>query len=286
MDWLWLTLAGVAAGVLGGLLGVGGATIMLPAMLLVLGKQYTGILGFHHPPYEGIQQYQAASLVVVSLLILPSVKIHWKNKTIWTGVLKWLVPAALIGGVAGVALGAVPWLSGENTAVMRYVMGIFFLYVAADNIRRLLAPGITDGVLRETTEAYPWWRKGLVGLLMGVSAGLLGIGGGAIAVPAQQTILRMPLRNSIATSAAAILCTGWAFAIFKNAALPGIYGHADTGQLTYWQHSLLLAALFTPTSVLGGYIGGHLTHRLPLKWVRATFIALMIFSALKAFSVF
>jgi uncharacterized protein len=284
LQWLWLALAGVAAGILGGLLGVGGATIMLPAMLWVLGTQYTGVLGFHHPPYEGIHQYQAASLVVVSLLILPSVRIHWKNRMIWTGVLKWLVPLALVGGVLGVALSRIPWLSGKNANVMRYVMGVFFLYVAADNIRRLLAARATEGTTREAVEAYPWWRHGIVGLLMGISAGLLGIGGGAVAVPSQQTILRMPLKNSIATSAAAILCTGWAFAIFKNAALPGIYPHADTGQLTFWQHSLLLAALFAPTSMVGSYIGGHLTHRLPIKWVRLAFVALMLFTAAKSFS--
>jgi hypothetical protein len=286
LDWLWLGLAGVAAGVLGGLLGVGGATIMLPAMLWVLGREYTGVLGFHHPPYEGIHQYQAASLVVVSLLILPSVRIHWKNRTIWLGVLRWIVPMSLLGGLIGVWLSRLPWLSGKNASVMRYVMGIFFLYVAADNIRRMFAAGGAEGVGREVAEAYPWWRRGAVGLLMGAAAGLLGIGGGAVAVPAQQTILRMPLRNSIATSAAAILCTGWAFAIFKNAALPEIYRHADSGQLTFWQHSLLLAALFAPTSMLGSYVGGHLTHRLPLKWIRIAFIALMIFTAGKAFSIF
>ena len=286
MDWLWLVLAGAVAGILGGLLGVGGATVMLPAMFWILGQQYTGILGFNHPPYEGVHQYQAASLMVVSLLILPSVRVHWKNRAIWLGVLKWLVPMALIGGLLGVCLSRVPWLSGKNANVMRNLMGVFFLYVAADNIRLMFFRRGAEGAAREVVEGYPWWRRGVVGLLAGIAAGLLGIGGGAVAVPGQQTVLRMPLKNSIATSAATILCTGWAFAIFKNAALPAIYPGVDSGQLAFWQHSLLLAALFAPTSMLGSYVGGHLTHRLPTTWVRLVFIVLMLVTAAKTFSLF
>lgn len=275
MEWLWLAMAGVAAGIFGGLLGVGGATVMLPAMLWILGTQYGGILGYTHPPREGIHQYQAASLIVTSLLILPSVRVHLKNRAVWTGVLKWLVPTALLGGAAGVALTRIRWLQGPNANYMRYLMGAFFVYVALENIRRLFIPRTGDGVSRKAAERYPWWRKSVVGVPTGLFAGLLGIGGGAVAVPGQQAILRMPLRNSIATSAATILCTNWAFAILRNATLG-----AD-GQ---WQHSLLLAGLLTPTAMLGGHLGGHLTHRLPLAWIRVAFIGLMAVSAVKAFS--
>jgi hypothetical protein len=164
-----------------------------------------------------------------------------------------------------------PELSGKNTKYMRQLVGAFFAYMALDNLVRMLwANRAVDGVDRLTAEGYPWWRKGIVGFAMGLLAGLLGIGGGSVAVPAQQALLKMPLRSSIATSAAAILCVGWVGAVLKNAGL---------GENGRWQDSLLLAAALTPTAMIGSYFGGHLTHKLPLNWVRAVFILLMALSA-------
>jgi uncharacterized protein len=295
MQWVLLTLAGIAAGLLGGLLGVGGSTVMIPAMVWILGTQYNG--------QEGMHQYQAAAMVVTSFLILPSVRVHLKNRAVWFGIWRWLAPTALIGTVLGVALSYMPCLSGkQNTRHMRYLVGAFFAYVALENLRKLISgllhreaptsgaakPARTfrsvvrillvgrhhNDVDRPTAEGYPAWRKCLVGFPMGVLSGLLGIGGGALAVPAQQSVLKMPLRNSIATSAATILCIGWVGAILKNMNL------GDNGR---WQDSLLLAAALTPTAMIGSYFGGHMTHKLSLNWVRVAFIALMLVSAGKNF---
>ena len=120
----------------------------------------------------------------------------------------------------------------------------------------------------------PWWRKSIVGLLMGFASGLLSVGGGAVAVPAQQVILKMPLRSAIATSAAAIVFVGTTSAILKNALLGG---HGN------WVESLKLAAILTPTAMAGSYLGGHLTHKLPVRWVRLAFVALMLVSAWQMF---
>ena len=117
-----LAAAGLAAGVLGGLLGVGGAVVMIPAMVALYGA-------------AGIHQYQAAALVVVPLLILPSVPVHLKNKAVWTGVLVWIVPAALVAGAGGVLLSYSRVFSDQNVRYMNYLMGAFFLYVAVQNAR-------------------------------------------------------------------------------------------------------------------------------------------------------
>ena len=111
---------------------------------------------------------------------------------------------------------------------------------------------------------------------MGLLAGLMGIGGGSLAVPAQQIILRMPLRNAIATSAATIATVSWLGAILKNAQL-GANGSVA--------RSLVLAACLAPTAMVGGYIGGHLTHSAPLRLIRAIFAASMVLSALKMWGV-
>lgn len=257
-----MMLAGAVAGVLGGLLGVGGAVIMIPAMVWIL----------HWP--NAMHQYQAAAMIVVPLLVLPSIPVHRRNRAIWSDLLAWMVPPALLGTAGGVLLSYRPMLSGDNTIYMNYLMGAFFAYVAGQNILKLLDGQKHEGLDHQAVLAFPWWRKGAVGMLMGIAAGLLSVGGGAVAVPAQQSILRMPLRNAIATSAAAILFTGLVGAVMKNAML------GPNGQ---WQTSLLLAGLLTPTAMLGSYIGSHLTHKLPLMWVRLAFIIMLLASAARLF---
>jgi hypothetical protein len=262
-----LIAAGAVAGALGGLLGVGGSVIMIPAMMWILGLQFRG--------REGVHQYQAAAMIVNSLLVLPSLAAHWRAKAIWTGVWKVLVPSAAAGLAVGVSLSYLPIFAGDNAATMRYVMGAFFLYVAARQVEKLISrPGHSGGAARETVEGYGWARKAAVGGPMGVLAGLLGIGGGAVAVPAQQMVLHMPLRNAIATSAATIACTSWFGAILKNAQL-GANGD--------WRVSLKLAALLAPPAMLASYFGGRATHRLPTALVRAVFAALMLASGVRPF---
>ena len=264
VDYVWLSLAGVVAGVLGGLLGIGGSSIMLPAMVLILGAVKDGV--------EQIHQYQAAAMMVNFLLIVPSVAAHARKRAIWKGVWAYMAPAALVGIILGVQAS---WLfEGAGAEYLRWGVGVFFMYVVGHNVYRLAHARPTESLPRERVEQMPAWRKIAVGLPMGAVAGLLGIGGGSLAVPAQQIALKMPLRNAIATSAATIASVSWAGAIFKNAQL-GPNGTVE--------RSLLLAACLAPTAMIGSYLGGHLTHALPVRVVRAAFAALMVFAAIKMF---
>jgi uncharacterized membrane protein YfcA len=263
-----LAATGVAAGVLGGLLGVGGSSVMLPAMVLILGARNAA-------GREQIHQYMAAAMIVNVLLILPSVVAHARHRAIWTKVWAWLAGAALLGIVAGVQLSYV-FRSQAARQYLRWGVGAFFLYVVGHNVYRLCRARRADGLARQQVENHPAWRKMLVGFPMGVVAGLLGIGGGSLAVPGQQLVLKMPLRNAIATSAATIASVSWLGAILKNVQL-GQHG-------SVWQ-SFLLAGCLAPSAMAGAYFGGKLTHALPLRVVRLAFIALMIASALTMFGV-
>lgn len=267
LPYVALAGTGLVAGVLGGLLGLGGSSVMLPAMVLILGAR-TGCK-------EHIQQYMAAAMIVNFLLILPSVAAHLRKKAVWARVWAWLAPAALVGIVLGVQI-SYRFETDAAKRHLRWGVGAFFLYVVGHNIYRLLARRQVEGLTRQRVEAYPFWRKMLVGFPMGVIAGLLGIGGGSLAVPGQQIVLKMPLRNAIATSAATIAAIAWLGAIVKNAQL------GDHGTVA---RSLLLAGCLAPTAMIGAYLGGRLTHALPIRIVRLAFIALLIASALTMFGV-
>ncbi len=267
LPYVLLAVTGILAGVLGGLLGIGGSSVMLPAMVLILGAR-------SRDGHEQIHQYMAAAMIVNFLLICPSVLAHLRKRAVWARVWVFLAAGALAGVVLGVQLS---YLCDDDVTkrYLRWGVGAFFVYVAGDNLRRMLKRRRSEGLTRRGMEGLSFWRKLIVGFPMGVIAGLLGIGGGSLAVPAQQLVLKVPLRNAIANSAATIATISWLGAILKNAQL-----HPPDGTVA---RSLVLAGCLAPTAMVGSYLGGSLTHALPLRIVRAAFIALMLFSAVKMF---
>ncbi len=267
MEYFLLAVAGLLAGLLGGLLGLGGSSIMLPAMVLILGS--TDAAG-----HEQIHQYMAAAMIVNFLLIWPSVFAHLRNKAVWKSVWIYLSASAMAGIIIGVQASYL--FKGDAAMYLRWAVGAFFVYVAIHNAYRLTHKDRLDGLSREQVEKKPAWRKIVVGLPMGVIAGLLGIGGGSLAVPGQQILLKMPLRNSIATSAATIATISWLGAVLKNAQISS-YGGTVV-------ESLRLTLCLAPTAMIGSWMGGHLTHTLPLRAVRIAFIILLAASAWKMFA--
>ncbi len=262
LPYILLAGTGVIAGVLGGLLGIGGSSVMLPAMVWILGE--TDARGVRQ-----INQYQAAAMIVNFLLILPAVVAHARKRAIWPRLWAYMAPSAAVGILVGVQVSY-----AIERKYLQWTVGAFFLYVVVHNVDRLIRGQRKEGRSREQVESGPVWPRLSIGLPMGVAAGLLGIGGGSLAVPAQQIGLRVPLRNAIATSAATIAAVSWIGAISKNLQL---------GQDGTIARSLLLAGCLAPTAMIGSYVGGHLTHALPLRVVRGAFIALLLLAAAKMF---
>ena len=262
MEYVLLAAVGLATGVLGGMMGIGGSVIMLPAMVWLLGAKHDGV--------EQIHQYQAAAMIVNFLLILPSVSVHFRRGAIWKRVWMLLSVGALIGVIAGVWISG--WFVGDAAHYLRWILGAFFIYVASYNAIALIRPLKSEGLDQAQVDKGPRWRKLGVGLFIGVTSGLTGVGGGALAVPLQQSVLRMPLRNAIATSSAMIATFIWFGALLKNLQL------GEGGSI---HRSLVLAGCLAPTAMIGSYFGGHLTHILPLHLVRLAFVLLMGASAFK-----
>lgn len=247
---------GLAAGVLGGLLGIGGSIVMIPLLAVV----------FHDETGAKQQLFQAAAMAVNVAVSTPAAIRHHKAKTVRTDVLRVMLPAVIITIILGV-------LVSNNTSglILRQFFAIFLLYVSATNIIKIFRK-ITDqsGVPDRATPV----RTGSIGAFMGFVAGLLGIGGGVLAVPLMQTVARLPLRQCIGTSSAIMAISSIVGASFKI----GTLGHVEQGQFAP-HDALVIAAILTPTAFIGGWIGASLTHRLPLEWVRFVFAVALLLAA-------
>jgi hypothetical protein len=190
-----LLVIGLLAGLLGGLLGIGGGIVMIPAMRFLLGTEY-GEDSFH--------LYKLAAISATLILSAPSATRHWRAGAVVKPALKAIIPAALIGVVAGVAVSAL--FTGAQTTVLKQIFGAFLVLVVVVNLLQdwlIQRRGVALRRHCPTPNRWGVWAS-LIGLPAGITAGLLGVGGGAWAVPAQRLGLGIELRHAIANSAASI----------------------------------------------------------------------------------
>jgi hypothetical protein len=258
MEYLTLSIIGLIMGSFGGLLGIGGSTIMIPAMMMVFGANQ--------------HLYQAAAMLCNFFVALAAVLAHKKANALVPSALKKLIPAAVVGIIIGVTLSNTEFFAGDRSYLLSRCFGAFLIYVAVYNafkFRAIKASAHEEKSLQSTKLAV----SVSVGLASGVGAGLLGIGAGTISTPFQQMFMKMPLKNAMSNSAAMIMSVALIGGTYKT--------------LTLAQHgaeaieAVKIAAIIIPTALAGGYIGGHMMHRLPVNVVRAIFIGLVIVASFK-----
>jgi uncharacterized membrane protein YfcA len=260
-----LIIIGLAMGIIGGMLGIGGAVFLIPALTFVFG--------------ENQHLYQAAAMICIFFVSGAALIAHRKAKAISNEVLIRLIPAAMLGILGGVALSNCSLFEGDRDYILARLFGGFLAYVAFYNALRLYRSMKQGRNLErdEPIEQPKTMVASLCGLVTGLASGLLGIGAGTVATPLQQLALKRPLREAMSNSAAAIVSISWLGAIYKNATLPQ-HGIGVT-------ESLRIAVLIIPGAIIGGYIGGHLMHALPKNIVRAVFILVCIIAAIKLLTV-
>ena len=265
MDIIILIIMGLAMGVIGGMLGIGGAVFLIPALTFVFD--------------ENQHLYQAAAMICIFFVSGAALIAHRKAKAISKEVLLYLMPTAMAGILGGVALSNSSFFEGDNDYILARIFGGFLVYVAFYNALRLYR-SVKQGRNLERDE--PLTRPNailasLCGLITGLTSGLLGIGAGTVATPTQQFFLKRPLREAMSNSAAVIVSISWLGAIYKNATLSQ-HGITIT-------ESLRIAVCIIPGAIIGGYIGGRLMHTLPKNIVRAIFILVCVIAAVKLLTV-
>jgi uncharacterized membrane protein YfcA len=263
--WQLATLAavGLLGGTFGGFLGVGGTIIFMPLLKMVCDAD----------PRTAIDPHTAIAVtLVLNVFVGASATVgHYRAGRVVMGVVKYLVPASLAASLAGVELGNL--FSGDSQVWLWRLFGLTMLYVAMLNAYRIFRPlSPVDEAAGENAPPAPRpYVAAAVGVVTGLASGLLGIGGGAIAIPAQQILLKMRLRAAIANSAVTVVFACILAAVLKHATLAS---HGASLVLPW----VYIAAL-APTAVVGALVGSHLTHRVPRGWVRGIFVAFLLWTA-------
>jgi uncharacterized membrane protein YfcA len=245
--------AGVAAGLVAALLGIGGGVLMVPIMTLIFGVPLRSALG--------------ASLV--GAILASNAAALWPGKRRLMDVnLAWTLALA---STFGATLGAATALT-IAPEIVQALFALVLLYAALQLItgRRQAEAESPAGPHPSQPSRLRQAGTWLIGLFAGASSGLLGIGGGVVIVPALHLILRKPFKVSTATSNLLVGLT------------------ALTGAFTYWWRGALLPVPTLPITAgafAGALIGSALDRRVSSRLLRRGMAALLIYSALQMGSV-
>lgn len=256
---LMLAVIGAFAGVLAGLLGVGGGIVLVPAFFYAFGT-----LGFSGPNL--MQVCLATSLATIIVTSARSVLSHNKKGAVNWDVLKSWGPYIAAGAAVGVVTASA--LKSTTLQMIFGVLGIVVgLYMAFGKSEWRLGDGMPVGL-----------RRAVMAPIVGFLSVLMGIGGGSFGVPLM-TLYNMPIHKAVATAA------GFGMTI----AVPSVIGFLILPVEAAPPFSLgavNLPAFFLVISMtlMTAPLGAKLAHAMdpkPLKRVFAIFITLVALNMLR-----
>lgn len=254
-----LMLVGLIAGVAGGMLGIGGGIVMIPALVLILGEHAYGENSFH--------VYKLAAITTSVVVAVPAAWRHLRAQAVVKRMIAPISAFAVLGVAVGVQLSGT--MVGEFTQVLRRIFGGMLLVTVLVNVLEQLRAARGERFLVRSSPMPTRWLKfgAVIGLPAGMLGGLLGVGGGIWAVPVQRQLFGVRLRNAIANSSLVIIAVATASSILLTRFIAKLPGPDAVHPTTGW----MIALFLSPGAVLGGYLGADLTHRLPVAWLRVMF---------------
>ena len=252
-------LLGAVAGVLAGLLGIGGGLVIVPMLTFMFTAQ--GL------PHEHILHLAlGTSLTSIIFTSISSMRAHHKKgAVIWPVILR-ITPGIIFGTLFG------SWVAaGLSTNALKVVFAVFLFYVATQMLL---------GIKPKPSRAIPG-TGGIFGAgsIIGIFSSLVGIGGGTLSVPFLvwcNTAMHTAIGTSAAigfpialAGAAGYIINGWGAANLP----PGTLGFVHLTALG----GIVIASVCTAP------LGAALAHRLPvpkLKKIFATLLYLLAFRML------
>ncbi|MEM8642398.1 MAG: sulfite exporter TauE/SafE family protein [Cyanobacteria bacterium P01_G01_bin.54] len=247
-----LIVSGLGAGLLSGLLGIGGGTVMVPLLVAV---------GY---PYN---QAVATSSLAIVITALSGTLQNWRMGVLRPRAVLFLaLPAIATAQVGAYLVGQLPDFIKEGAFGLLLIVTIGLV-----RLKQHLAQQTSDPeTAAESTpvKVNPLLARLGTGAAAGLLAGLFGVGGGVIMVPLQMLLLQEPIKTAIRTSLGVIVLTS----------ISACLGHAQQGNV------VAIAGLALGA---GGLVGAQVSTRflpkLPDQIVNLSFRGLLLVLALYFF---
>jgi len=258
---LMLLAIGAFAGVLAGLLGVGGGIVLVPAFFYAFQT-----LGYDGP--QLMQMCLATSLATIIVTSVRSVLSHNRKGAVDWEILRGWAPGIAVGAVLGVLVAA-----SLRSATLQGVFGVLGvvigLYMGLGRSHWRLGQAMPTGVTRLALSPG-----------VGFLSVLMGIGGGSFGVPLM-SLYNVPIHRAVATAA------GFGVLI----AVPSVIGFlflqidpANRPPFTVGAVNLVAFVLVIAMTLITAPWGVKLAHAMdpkPLKRVFAVFLTLVALNMLR-----
>lgn len=249
---IFLLIAGVAAGYVGGLFGIGGGTLLVPIFLT--------IFPYFHTAHTVVMHVAVGTSLA---LLIPNTAMsaykQYKAGNIDFTLLKRWMPFIVIGAVIGVSI-----IKFIPTLYLKIIFACYlyasFAFVAFKKERETDVEGAPHGI-----------TMGVVGTLIGGFSVLLGSGGGTFSVPFMK-LYHYPMKRAIAFASA----TGIFIGLIGTIGVI-IAGWDVAGRTPYSLGfvNILGFVIMLPTILWSSPRGVNLANRLPkrkLQWIFAAFL--------------
>lgn len=255
-------LVGIGIGILSGMLGIGGGTVLVPVFRLAFGM-------------SAIMSTATSLFTIIPTSISGAVS-HARAKTCIVS----LGLAAGIGGACTSPFGV--WLAtmSPGWAIMA-VAALIIGYSAISMLRKAIAmkpaaAGSGDSekapaaAPAEAASDFKPTRKHLIigagiGLVAGLASGYVGVGGGFIMVPLMLSLIGIPMKKASGTSLVAVMIL----------AVPGVIEQGLLGNIDY-----LAGIMVAIGSIPGAVIGARLVRKVPERILRFIFGGFLIVAAI------
>lgn len=253
-----LLATGLVAGIIAGLLGVGGGIVIVP----VLYYMFTG-LGID----ETVLMHIAVGTSLATILATgtSSARAHYDRGSVDMDLLKRWWWAIALGVVAGATLAG-----NISGGALTLVFAIVALAVSANMLLR------KDGAaLAEKLPGPP--LKELLGFVIGGVSVMMGIGGGTLGVPAL-TLFNYPIRKAVGTAAAIgliIAVPGTLLSIYFG------WGAEGRPPLSLGYVNLIGFILIIPASTYAAPLGARIAHAIDPSKLKLIFAVFLGFTGLR-----
>ncbi len=247
-----LGFLGFVAGLLAGLVGLGGGIILAPLLLYV-------------PPAVGLESFDmkmvARFTIVQSLCSTAAAGMAHRRARLVHMRLVWLMgPIILVAACAGA------FVSESRVVTADALLGLFAGLATLAATLMFLNPGEEPGEGPANADLpFSKWRAVLVSSGVGLLGGMVGQSGAFLTIPLLVHALRLPIRLAIGSS----------LFITFFAAAAGSFGKLLGGGGVPWMSVVALVA----GSLVGSQLGAVVGHRTPTGYLRYTLACLIAVAA-------
>lgn len=246
IDLLVLLMGAFGIGYISAITGIGGGSLMVPFMVIVLG-------------YD-VKQAIATSLVCIVIESSFASNIYLRRRWVDLRTALMLEPITVTGAVTGAYL-----TISLPTRIVRAVLALLLLYVSLS----MLSKAFEGKRSRTTTIRITKFREVtgvFIAFLAGLLSGMLGIGGGVLKLPLLTMVLGLPIKTAIATSSFMVSLT------------------ASAGGLVYLLKGFVnpsAVAVLALGIIPGAALGAYSLRKFSPRILRIIFSATLLYASIK-----